>query len=215
MSPRPLCPAWPPPRLSLTGPGAMSSSSCTTRISSGWSLKKRASEATDWPEWFMKVCGCNSQTLWPCTVVRASRAWWLRSGSSVVLSSRASASIHQKPALWRGGAEACPRVAQAGKQLDHLRNGRVGLGPGTWQRPAGAVAMWPEGAVGRAPRALDYFLALGFAAGLAAAAGLAVAAGLAALPLPLASATGAGGASATVASGITTGGATATRAGLC
>src|SRR6218665_3923280 len=118
-------------------------------------------------------------------------------------------------AIVAGGRVVWPRVAQAGKQLYHLRNGHVGLGPGTWQRPAGAVAMWPEGAVGRAPRALDYFLALGFAAGLAAAAGLAVAAGLAALPLPLASATGAGAASATGASSTTTGGTTDTRAGLC
>jgi hypothetical protein len=75
MSRRPLWPAWLPPNLSLAWPGTTSSSSCATRISSGWILKKRASAATDLPERFMKVCGSSSQMVWPCTVPRATRPW--------------------------------------------------------------------------------------------------------------------------------------------
>jgi hypothetical protein len=59
----------------LAWPGATSSSSWITRISSGAILKKRASAATDLPERFMKVCGSSSQTVWPCSVVRATRPW--------------------------------------------------------------------------------------------------------------------------------------------
>jgi hypothetical protein len=38
-------------------------------------LKKRASVATDTPERFMKVMGCNSQTAWPPRFTRAASAW--------------------------------------------------------------------------------------------------------------------------------------------
>jgi len=41
----------------------------------GLDLENRASAATDLPDTFMKVCGFNSQTFWPFTLVRATRPW--------------------------------------------------------------------------------------------------------------------------------------------
>jgi len=79
----------------------MSSSSCATRISSGAILKKRANAATERPERFMKVWGLSSQTVCPCTVVRAAMPCQALSCTSETRSESASASIHQKPALWR------------------------------------------------------------------------------------------------------------------
>ena len=70
----------------------------------------------------MKVCGSQQPE-------RSARAAWcappargsLRSGASVSLSSRASASTHQKPGVVAGGFVLGAGIAQADEQLDHGR----------------------------------------------------------------------------------------------
>ena len=50
---QPVVPAWPPPFLIRTLPGAKSISSCRTMTSPTGTLKKRAAAATEEPESFM------------------------------------------------------------------------------------------------------------------------------------------------------------------
>ena len=66
----PLCPAKPPPIRACRRPGSRSTSSCTTRIASGSSLKNFRAAATERPESFMYVSGFSSATL--CPSIRSS-----------------------------------------------------------------------------------------------------------------------------------------------
>src|ERR1700704_5549023 len=99
MSFRPLCPAMPPPCLMRAIPGAKSSSSCTTRISSGLILKKPASICTARPLAFMKLCGRRSQA--PLASWRPTSAWYFGSFLNETPLAEAKRSTSQKPALWR------------------------------------------------------------------------------------------------------------------
>src|SRR5712664_96276 len=99
MSFRPLCPAIPPPCLMRAMPGAKSSSSCTTSISSCLILKIPASICTARPLAFMKLCGRSSQA--PLASWRPTSAWYFGSFLNDTPFAAANFSTSQKPALWR------------------------------------------------------------------------------------------------------------------
>src|SRR4051812_26465264 len=103
MSRKPLCPPMPPPCLMRATPGAKSSSSCTTRISSALILKKPASICTARPLAFMKLCGRRSQApaLPPVLSRRATSAWYFGSFLKCTPCAEAKRSTSQKPALCR------------------------------------------------------------------------------------------------------------------
>ena len=163
----------------------VSSSSCTTRISSGAILKNRASAAADLPR-FMNVWGSKKQpTVLPCTVARAASPQYAF-GLQMHLEFARQRVNPPESGVVAGCFVLGPRAAQADKQFDSCRRlsgDEVANGPRRWAVGRGSLR-------DRLARA-DYFL-----------------------PLPLLLAGAAAAASAAGASISTAGGTTATRVGL-
>ena len=101
----PLWPARPPPALTFSSPGGRSSSSWTTMICSGDSIRyRRTSALTAWPESFMNVIGNASTTRSspsaPGSLVSATSAL-SRPPFNVTPRRSASSRTASSPTLWR------------------------------------------------------------------------------------------------------------------